>query len=317
MKADPTALGMPRLAPSAGSVAPGDVAPKHLRPLPAWTKVLPSAAVVLALLLALAVDPYAATVAMLLLAAWSLTGVKQALQALSLVVLIKFLNPALYEFAPSIALCAWIAFGAASLRIFAEAVRTRGQRHRALPWLAVFAAVVAVEAVLTSRHGLVSLFKIASFTCMAAASLIGFRWTAKHSIDWTPWFVGIWIAVIAASLPTLAVRSIGFHTNDTGFQGILNHPQAFGVFVAPMVAWATGRLLLSRANAPWLYAAVPAAWVLLYLTAARTGVAALVLGSLIVLCAALLLRRDWRQPIGRALFRPLDRKSTRLNSSHR
>src|SRR4030095_15546421 len=134
--------------------------------------------------------------------------------------------------------------------------------------------MVFVESLFSSRYSIVSIFKVVSFTYVSAAILIGFKVTASRSVDWTPWFVGIWIAVVGLSAPTLLFPDIGFRTNGTGFQGILNHPQARGVFLAPMVAWLTGTLLFSHTTkrAYWLYAATPVAWIFLFLTAARTAV---------------------------------------------
>ena len=49
------------------------------------------------------------------------------------------------------------------------------------------------------------------------------------------WFTTVQAVVIASSLP-LILSSAGYFTNGVGFQGILNHPQAFGVYLAPVTA---------------------------------------------------------------------------------
>jgi hypothetical protein len=268
-------------------------------------KMLLTACFVSVLLVALAAHPYAPTIALILLSAWSLGGAKQAIQALSLVVLIKFLNPAIYQFEGPLALWAWIAPAVAGLRIFVENLRIKSKRHPVIPWLLLFSSMVFLSSLFFSHHSVVSIFKVMSFTFVSAAILIGFKVTASRSVDWTPWFLGLWIGVVALSAPTLLFPDIGFRTNGTGFQGILNHPQTFGVFLAPMVAWLTGTLLFTPSKrAYWLYVATPAAWTFLFLTAARTALIAVVAGFVVILFVALLNRPQWRKSIRKGVLRP-------------
>jgi len=269
-------------------------------------KMLPTAAFVSVLLVVLAAHPVAPIITLIFLGAWSLRGAKQAIQALSLLVLIKFLNPAIYHFAGPFALGAWIVTGVAGLRIFVDNLRVQSKRHPVIPWLLLFSSMVFVESLFFSRYSIVSMFKITSFTFVAATVLIGFKVTASRSVDWTPWFLGIWISTAGLSIPTLLFRNIGFATNGSGFQGVLNHPQALGAFLAPMVAWLTGRLLFSPLRrASWLYAATPAAWTLLFLTAARTALIAVVAGFVVVFLVALLRRPEWRKSIRKGVVKPV------------
>lgn len=268
-------------------------------------KTLLTAGVVSTLLIALAAHPYAPTIALILLTAWSLGGAKQAIQALSLVVVIKFLNPGIYHFEGPFALWGWIALAVAGLRIFVDNLRIKSKRHPVIPWLLLFSLMVFLESLFFSHHSVVSIFKLMSFTFTAAAVLIGFKVTAGRSGDWTPWFLGLWIAVAGLSAPTLWVPGIGFRINN-GFQGILNQPQALGVFLAPMVAWLTGRLLFSPSTrAYWLYAAAPTAWTFLFLTAARTALIAVVASFVVILLVALLRRPEWRKSIRKGVLRPV------------
>ena len=268
--------------------------------------MLRTAALVSMLLVALAAHPYAPSIALALLGVWSLFGTKQAIQALSLVVLIKFLNPAIYHFEGSVALFAWLALVMAGLRILVDSWRLHTKRHPAIPWLFLFSSMVLVESLFFSRYSIVSIFKVVSFTYMASTVLIAFKVTARRSVDWTPWFLGIWIAVAGLSVPALSFPAVGFAKNATGFQGVLNHPQALGVFLAPMVAWLTGTLVFSSPKRPyWLYVATPAAWILLFLSAARTALVAVVAGFAVILLVALWNRPAWRTSIRKGMFRPV------------
>ena len=68
------------------------------------------------MLLALAVHPRAITVAYFALIAWSLTGTKQALQAITLSAVMRFLNPALFVKPPDITLLSYLLVLAAGVR---------------------------------------------------------------------------------------------------------------------------------------------------------------------------------------------------------
>jgi len=242
---------------------------------------------------------------MILLCAWSLFGTKRAIQSMTLAVTIKFLNPAIYHFEPSFALFAWGVLAVAGCRIIVDNLGRNGARNPITPWLVLYTVTILVQSLLVSHQPTVSVFKLVSFAFMAFTVMTGFKLCARGSLDWTPWFVGLWTAVALLSMLTLLAPAVGYRVNGTGFQGILNHPQAFGVFMAPMVAWLTAQLWFSKgSNVYWIYVAVPAAWALLLLSASRTALLAVVAAFAILVVVALVTRSKWRGSIGQALFRP-------------
>lgn len=84
------------------------------------------------------------------------------------------------------------------------------------------------------------------------------------------------VLVLLASLP-LSVSPLGYLRNGTGFQGILNHPQAFGPTMALLCAWATARLF-GEARPPWWLLGVSAASLgAIMMSEARTAGVAMVL----------------------------------------
>lgn len=83
--------------------------------------------------------------------------------------------------------------------------------------------------------------------------------------------------VLIVSLPLLALPP-GYAVNGTGFQGILNHPQAFGVTMALFGSWAGARVLGERRPSWGLIALAGSALVAVVLSEARTAGVGLILG---------------------------------------
>lgn len=84
-------------------------------------------------------------------------------------------------------------------------------------------------------------------------------------------------AIMLASLPLLPLP-LGYLRNDTGFQGMLNHPQAFGPTMALLGAWAAGQLLSQkplRGSAAIIFGC---ASTMVLLSEARTAGIAMILG---------------------------------------
>jgi len=85
------------------------------------------------------------------------------------------------------------------------------------------------------------------------------------------------VILVLVSLP-LAFTDIGYLRNGTGFQGVLNQPQAFGPVVAIMGAWVVGRLL-GTSRPRWRDVVfLGLCLVLIVMSEARTAGLALVLG---------------------------------------
>lgn len=263
-------------------------------------------AFVVLLLTALVVHPYASSVALLLLCIWSLIGTKQAIQALSLLVLIKFLNPAIYPNEGPVSLLGWIVITLAGARIFVDNLRVTWKIYLVQLWLFLFLLVILLGSVFFSYHPVVSIFKVASFTYTAVAVLLGFKATARQSYDWTPWFLGIWIAVTVLSIPTFFFPRIGFFLDEIGFQGLLNHPQTFAVFLSPMVVWLMGRVLFMPSKGGyWLYFMLALGWASLFLTRGRTALIAVISSLIFVVVIGLVKRSEWRRLIRRAILHPI------------
>jgi len=91
------------------------------------------------------------------------------------------------------------------------------------------------------------------------------------------WLFGYMLAVGILSLPFIAVPGIGYLRNGSGFQGILNHPQAFGPTMALLGALVFGRLLAQRRPPLRLAVLALGCLILVMMSEARTAGVALLL----------------------------------------
>jgi hypothetical protein len=121
---------------------------------------------------------------------------------------------------------------------------------------------------------------------------------------------GMLVVTMLLSLPLLALP-LGYLTNGTGFQGILNHPQGFGSTIALLGAWAGGRMFGGPRPSRRLLLLVGVCFLLVVLSESRTGALGMVGGlGLAVLLTPLL---AWR-PV-RAVLPGLMSRRLRVASS--
>jgi hypothetical protein len=127
--------------------------------------------------------------------------------------------------------------------------RCRGGFER-YPSLLVFSILVALTSVLSNFPGL-SLSKLVGFLVGVFVILMLFQ-SKDVAPPWlNQWIISLGVAVALVSLP-LIFMPLGYVRNGRGFQGILNHPQALGVFLALFVAYFGAKVSQrdSRASLP-------------------------------------------------------------------
>jgi O-antigen ligase len=231
-------------------------------------------------------SPATADLSYFALAGYALLGRSQAVQALFLCWLFMLLNPG---FAPesqlaSVARYVVILAACTSVLMRSSLLMRRERLQRPRRPNAMLGATVLLgfflfyHAILFSSVPLVSLLKSLSFTITMATLIAAWNGMSEASRSKTTGFVfGGLCIVVAASLPLLALP-IGFLRNGTGFQGVLNHPQAFGVTVALIAAWLGGRFFVSRHLSVWQWVILAACPVAIVLSQTRTAAGGLVLG---------------------------------------
>src|SRR5208283_377866 len=261
-----------------------------------WRFSPPSTAVlVVGFICALAVHRYVITGAYVILCLYAMLGPKQAIKALSLNYIILFLNPTIQVLPAETSALRWVILFLAGLRVFL-AIPSNSSRFL-MPLLLFFAMVTALS-LLNSPNFAISFLKIIVFTYCSATVLIAFNALKGPDLaELRRWFLTISGAVIFLSLPTLAIPKMGFLLNGKGFQGIFNHPQLLGVFLAPTAAYLGARLLLRSCHeSPYVWGFWGLAMVLMVLTQARTALLAFFLSLAAAMAAGLFSsRRDLLQ----------------------
>ena len=232
---------------------------------------------------------------------WITTGVRQAFQALSLIVLIKYLNPELAQLPSSIGVVSWVAIFLAGARIL-PLVRARHLPVIGALLLFSFAALGLSR--ITSPAFDVSALKVLGFTWIAATVVVGFqRMTEQDLRRFWVWIVALYVAVISMSIATFPFQYIAFMPRGGGFQGVLNHAQALGPLLAPLTAWLIADVLMRRSH--WQIpkiAVVAGLTVIILATQARTAIVAVAAALVLGYVAMLLKRRNFSLSPGKTLL---------------
>jgi hypothetical protein len=252
------------------------------RTAPAWNKWL-------LLFVAVAVTLRVATgstanISFFVLAIFALLGRTQAVMALALAWLFGSLNPGVAAEATLGTVGRFVVIGAAATSVLIRS----GWLLDSLRVSRITLVTLLLGLFLIGHSLLVSPFPDVSF-------LKSVSWTVVTITLFAAWggavpeertraetqLFGILVAVLVCSVPLLALPQLGRAINDTGFQGILNHPQVFGPTMALLGGWA-GANLLGESNPPWrTYMLVCSCLVFVVLSEARTGGLAMVLGLVV------------------------------------
>lgn len=253
--------------------APTDVMPQHIT---LWGTLS------IGWLLAACVNPTVTLALHVALLAMSVSGVRQALMALTIICLIKFLNPVLVHYSAECGLLFWLVLLTSCLRILLPQLK---QVVSVWIWLLLFGGFSLLSSLFTSRLPLISASKSIAFLMVALACCIGAsQLSAAERSRFANWLVSLIALIVIVSIPTYWIPAIGFWKNGRGFQGVLNHPQVLGVFLAPILAFLLAGLM--KAELRKLYFVLPCIVVigtLLVLSQARTGMLATGLALLVVL----------------------------------
>lgn len=232
---------------------------------------LPIAALFVRLLGGAAVD-----VSYILLAAACFLGAGPALVALSFSWLVSAINPGIAEagsFAGAGRFLVLVSAAASSLYLIMG--KGRGRRHELFWPLLIYLIVIAIHSALFSTYSDISIFKLASFGL--AAGTVLYSWNsldAEGRAFISAIVYRMLVGVALCSIPFLG-SSVGYFLNGSGFQGVLGHPQTFGLAMALLFTWSAARYLFDLDGSPLAKGFASAlALALVILSGARTGLGA-------------------------------------------
>lgn len=224
-------------------------------------------------------------------------GPRYALQALVVMMCIKYLNEHLYRFPPLTSTLAWLLLFLAALRVYPAFTA------RAVPVLVplgLFILIAGMLAPMASNNLTISIMKLVSLTAGAGGVVIAAMSLraadARYLRSWLPSFA---FAFVLVSLLTIPFRGISYALMPGQFQGVFTHPQNFGTFLAPLVTLLAARLLFGQDPIrPLPLALLGLAGIMLVATATRTAMLAVALGIACALALGGLHQRDRRREAG-------------------
>jgi len=233
----------------------------------------------LPLLLRLASTP-TANLSFFLLAAYATTGRAQAIQALGMSWLLTMISPGIAPPAPLGSVGRYAVFMGAFIAVFVRSGILSGQLKASKIVLSTVGLGVffVIHSLFTSPMPDVSILKAVSWL-MVTATLFS-AWSglapAEREKLFRQLYLGL-VAIMIISVP-LFVLPLGYLRNGSGFQGILNHPQAFGPTMAILGAIAASKLFAEK-RPSWQYLGVfGVSLVFILASEARTAGLALIIG---------------------------------------
>jgi hypothetical protein len=250
---------------------------------------------------ALAASPTVGVVVLGGCIAAALVGPVQAVQALMVATLVAYGNPAIIKPEPGEGVLLRLVLLAAILRLVPT---MRGSDLRLVWPVWLFSIAEAFSSIHDSPAVLISLMKVAELFCGVTAVLIAYNHVRPAQLAGLQrWLITLGLTVIGLSGLTLLRPAIALG-GDGGLQGLLNQPQALGIFMAPFAAWAaTGVLLMRRRSTRlelWIALAIGA---LIILSKARTAGFGAGAGVLVVMMGRVLGRRRHGQAkLGRPML---------------
>jgi hypothetical protein len=214
-------------------------------------------------------------------------GPARALRSLAVGTIIPFISSPLVspdsDVSVLIGVLKWILLFVACGRSLQASVEQTKSYTLLITYLAVVAAVLMSNSLLVSSLPMISVLKTISFSlgllCVVRLSTL----TSNQNEEMLLFVAELGVAVFAVSVPLFAFGA-GYSRNGSGFNGVLNHPQALGVFLV-MTGAATFATALKVPNLGRLLIVLGVGqWLMIFFTGARTALIAIALGGGVYLC---------------------------------
>jgi hypothetical protein len=244
-------------------------------------------------------SPITADLSYLVLAIYALFGRVQVIQAFFLSWLFTMLSDGIAPVAALTTVGRYIVIFAATISIF---LRSRLFKDRIkinkLLLLTFFLGIFLItHSLVISPFIDVSLLKAISWILVMSTSLLAWETLDRGSREkLEKQLFGGLIAITLISLPLLATGE-GYLRNNTGFQGIINHPQAFGPTIALLGAWLAGRFFSEYQAPKWQMGMLGMCFILVVMSEARTAGLALIISVTLSLLVFTMLRGNVRSKL--------------------
>lgn len=198
------------------------------------------------------------------------------IKALNLLTLREVINPGLaigYGVLQSIK---WLLIFLISFYLICSVVKLHERDLNKLKKYFIFFIIYIIYSILSSfifsNLPIVAIFKIISYAIPFIGLLIGVVYT-RNKISWITWLKWLFSIIVIVSFP-LIFLPLGYLRNSISFQGILNHPNLFGVFLVLFITLylvSIQQRIKLRKNNVWNYLLVILGIIMILLTNSRTS----------------------------------------------
>lgn len=257
--------------------------------------------------LSVAIFPFGTTVVAIGAMLVGLLGSAHAMFAILILLLLRVLNPGLSSLETDTAdPIGAIALFVCSGRILLDTAVGKKKSFDAIPSFTLpYALTILLLSVAFSWDTTVSTLKTVAFFVPMIAIVAGMRMISDDSAAIRRSAATGWLFVLIVSVPTLAIASIGYLRDGAGFQGILNHPQALAVFLAPVLALSMVEAFTTTGRRAGMFLLLFAlSFAFMWLTRGRTALVSFLLSSVLMLVFRPGFWRRATDLIGKALARP-------------
>lgn len=272
-----------------------------------WKVLAKDCLLITAMIGVCAIHPYAVLFVVAVLTVLALRSTLFSVQALSILFLLIYINPAIQLQSPQLLIFRWAVFFAATGRIFLTVLSKGGGIYQIQPirYLHIFCGIAFVANLIANPASPVGYLKLFAFAFGVTAIFAGAAFNTVSRDRLFVWLLAMCVVIVWLSIPFLATPAGYFskmrqiETADAGdyvevsseylggFMGVLGHAQSFGTVAALICTFLFVALLFSRYRVRWVAGSTFAICLaMLYLSKARTGgLAFLIAGGAVMLLA--------------------------------
>lgn len=190
---------------------------------------------ILVILLANMIHPFVSILIHLYLIKFSLNGKVESIKSLIISFTIYFLNPGIFKIHNSVVpLLRWIIFFVCIFNILRNTRKSLLNKKWVFVLL-IWTLYTLLISIIKSNLPMISIMKLFMFYLGFMAVNIGIIDSKKY-YDWKRWIFIYFITIHISSLLLIGLP-VGYFRNGTGFQGILNQPNAFGIIMAVILSF--------------------------------------------------------------------------------